>query len=374
MERGPGVAAPGQSADAQPQPAPGTPRAPGVPGLISIAKHWLWVQLLVEGVILGTVGSALNNAITSHIPSEKLVSDFVHAYPLATLVVIACGIVGTAAVAFIVWRQPAAVRQTQLAAVGLLQKPTVALGSITLASMSTLLLVTLLMLLAIHPSWCPNQVCAAGLAAYPWPTDGYVGVDIFAVQSDTILIQGNPADFSLAHLPDTRGSGVIGAVLVQSPTGSRAPANLPYRIAVHVQNLRSDMGELSIESIALVVTRDASLGHVNAWLQGAAADYQQNPFVARYEGERSGETIPALYAGAVPFSHVRLNPGETDTVTVRVWSGEPADVSYRLQITYRYLNEGNPRTFEDPQTVEVVFASRLQWTEYELKAGKLQPV
>lgn len=374
MERGPGDAAPRQSADIQPQPVPGKSKAPRTPGLLSIAKRWLWAQFLLGTVILGTVGSALNDAITSHIPTEKLVSDFIHAYPLATLVVIACGFAGTAAVALIVWRQPAAVRQTQLAAVGLLEKPTVALGSITLASMSTLLLVFLLTLLAIHPSWCPNQVCAAGLATYPWSTDGYVGADVFAVQSDTILIQGNPADYTLAHLPATHGSGVIGAVKVQPAAGSRAPANLPYRIAVHVQNLRSDMGELSIESIALVVIRDASLGHVNAWLQGAAADYEQNPFVARYEGERAGETIPTLYAGVVPYSHVRLNPGETDTVTVRLWSGEPADVSYRLQITYRYLNQANPRTFEDPQTVEVVFASPLQWTEYELKAGKLQPV
>jgi len=338
-----------------------------------LAKFWVSsIGVLLTGVY-GAVYSAVKDTATSFVPSARSVDSFVTTYPAVTYSVLGIAALATIAALVAVWRDPAAARASRSAITSWLERPIVGLTSLSVATASSCALIGVMALLAVRPAWCPSRICEPGLAGYPGPQDGYIGADVFAIQSDTILIPGDPTAYSLGHLPVTAGARTVAAVLVQPVTGPTAPSNQPYRLAARIQNLRSDLGELSIEAVALVVAQASAPGQVNAWRQGAVADYEENPFLAEYAGETASQKIPALYVGPVPFGHVTLKPGESDVLTVKVWSGLPADVTYRLQISYRYLNQANLRTFVDPQTIEVVFASQLQWSEYQMRGGKMQP-
>jgi len=342
-------------------------------GLRRLAKIWVGGTGVVVTAVVGAVWSVVKDTATSFVPSALTVDTFVKTYPALTAAVIAIAALATLAAGLIVWRDPGAARASRSAVAAWLQRPLVGLTSLSVATASSLALIGVLALLAIRPAWCPTKICEPGLASYPGPQDGYIGADVFDIQTDTILIPGDPATYSLGHMPVAGGASTVGAVLAQPVTGPNAPSNLPYGVVARVQNLRSDLGELTIESVALVVMRARAPGHVNAWRRGPVVGYDQNPFLANYAGQTAGERIQAIYTGPVPFGHVTLKPGESDVLTVKAWSALPADISFRLQISYRYLGESNTRVFEDPQTIEVVFASQLQWSEFELHNGTLRP-
>jgi hypothetical protein len=347
--------------------------APAPLGIGGLAKGWLAFMTGLQALVLAGVGSAVKDTAKSFVPSAQLVAAFVKSYPVLTVSLIAIGMFATLAAALVVWRQPGVARASGSAIRGWLQLPVVGLSSLSIATASSIALVALLSLLMIRPAWCPAQICQPGLAQYPGPQDGYIGADIFAIQSDTILIPGDPTTYSLGHLPMADGRATVAAVLAQPVTGASPPSNPPYRLVARIQNLRSDQGEMSIESISLIVTRTTAPGHINAWRRGAVADYEQNLFLAGYSGESPGTSISAIFEGTPRFGHVQLKPGESDVLTIRLWSGVPADVSYRLAITYRFLGRGELRSFQVPEQMEVVFASQLQWSEFQLRDGKMQP-
>lgn len=338
-----------------------------------LAKIWVACTGSVVTAFAGAAVSAVKDTATSFVPSAQTLNSFVRSYPTLTVSVIAIGVLATLAAGLIVWRDPGMARSSRSAITSWLQRPEVGLVSLSVATASSVALVGLLAALMIRPAWCPTQICEPGLAKYPGPQDGYIGADVFAIQSDTILIPGDPAKYSLGHLPIANGPRTVAAVLAQPVTGANPPTHPLYRLVAKVQNLRADQGEMSIESIALIVTSATAPGRVNAWRQGAVAEFEQNPFLASYSGQSPGMEITAIFAGTPQLGHVQLKPGESDVLTIRLWSPVPVDLTYRLQVTYRYLGNGRLRTFQIPKQVEVVYASQLQWLEYELRDGKLHP-
>ena len=360
-------------------PGPEAPTAPQAPAAEAGARRNLIPFLskttvlsigAVETLVVGAVLDAVKDTAKSFIPSAQLISNFVKSYPALTIGGIALAITATLAATYLVWRLP---QDRRAAVTSALQRPRVVYSSFSIAVFSSGVLIAVLVCLMVRPAWCPSQICQVGLAAYPGPNDGYIGAEVFAIQSDTILIPGDPSNYSLGHMPDGTGPKAVAADLVQQATGVHAPANPAYRVAFRLQSLRSDMGEMSIEQVALLVTRTAAPGRVNAWYEGNVVDLEQNPHITRYSGQAPGQLLVATWVDPTQFGHVQLSPGESDIITVRLWSDIPIELTYRIQVTYRFLGHSELRTFQVPQNVEVVFASQLQWTEYQLRNGKLQP-
>lgn len=81
-------------------------------------------------------------------------------------------------------------------------------------------------------------------------------------------------------------------------------------------------------------------------------------------------TLPALYVRQ-PFGHVLLGPNETDALDIQVDSREVVDLQFKIQITYRIINESQSPTLTLPDVFEVVFSDGSNWHPWHLDADHL---
>lgn len=347
--------------------------------LFGLAKGWVGVLGLVEASVGAGITSAVKDAATSWMPSAHTIADFARSYPAVTALVGAFVVVLTGVAAWIVWHanpdQPEAQSGggQQPALLGWALRPQAAYASLGLATASSLAFGGLVGLLVVRPAWCPQAVCAPTLAAYPGPHDQYLGASVVAVQADTYVIPKDPASYTMANLPATDGPRAVAALLTVPADPTHLPPESSYRVAVKLQNLWPDFGDMSIESIALEVDRAAPVGHVNAWRKGATWKLTNNPFGAQYLGQPAGSRVAAAFEGRPLLGHVQLKPGESDTVTIEISSAASIDLTYRVLVTYRSLEQGDLHTFRVPDPVEVWFAGSVDWYEYVLSGGRFTP-
>jgi hypothetical protein len=218
----------------------------------------------------------------------------------------------------------------------------------------------LLLLVVAHPSWCPRSLCTIVTNPHG-ANDGTLEIYKTAVQSAAYVMTDNPSKYSLSNLPQS-----IAAQRIDVGT-----SEYPYRAVVSVHSLLSSGYSILIERVEVVVTQvPVTPNPLNVFIRGPSTVYQTNVYSVLYQGEDVGVSLPAVYR-TVPLGHLVLAPGETDTLDLQVNSSVPADLRYRVRVTYRVANEAAEHSLTVPDTFEVVFANGANWHPYQLTNGQL---
>lgn len=348
-------------------------QARATPPLIRAARAWMGGLTAVQIMVTASISDAFKSAVASTIPPAATLATFSRLHPTATAMALGIGITATLASLLIVWRyDPKKIRDTGgPATLSWINSPRFAYGSMTVATASTLALIALIGVLMVRPTWCPETVCPPTLASVSGPHDSYVAADVIAIESGTWVISADPASYSLAHLPPSGSRAAV--VAARIAPNQAAPADSPYRVVVNVHSLRADHGDISIESVSLVVGKVSRPGRTNVWRKPIPADYTNNPFKAVYAGQTAASFIEARFSGTPAFGHVSLKPGETDVLSITVSSNVSADVTFQVRVEYRYVGESSTHVFVVPYNLEAIFVEPLDWYEYQLRNGKLEP-
>lgn len=233
------------------------------------------------------------------------------------------------------------------------------------STISTALVVAIIALLVTRPAWCPMVLCPQP----PGPHDQNLEADFTAFQSSTFAITGDPAQYSLSHLPDTGSRSAVAAVRIDRPAAAD-----PYRLAIRIHSLQRGRFGMVIEQVGIEVAGISTPPEpLQVWVKGSSLNYTNNPFKLVYQGQPKGSVIAARYAGQIEEGQVQLAPGEADEITIQLSSGLVADLTYRVQIVYRVMNEDQLRTLTLPYLMEAVFSDGLNWHPYELQGGHFVP-
>lgn len=239
--------------------------------------------------------------------------------------------------------------------------------STAVSTISTTLLIALLSVVLVRPPWCPTALCPTPrtiVVTNPHGIhDSNLEVYFTALQSDTFVIPGDPATYSLSDTPET-----IGALRIDTKTLG------VYRVVLGVHSLQQGRFGMLITQVALVITQMPPIPRpLNVWVKGAPLTYTSDPFLAMYRGQQAGDTIAAFYT-PLPGTHIQLAPGEADEVDLQVASHVPVDLRFQIQVTYRVTNESAEHTLTLPSTFEVVFSDASNWHPYHLQQdGRLVP-
>lgn len=252
--------------------------------------------------------------------------------------------------------------------VGRLYTPLLA-GTSTLSMVSTLALIGVLLTIVQHPAWCPHTLCPEPTG----PHDQFLEAEFTSLQSETYVIPGDPAQYSLKQLPVSSGVRAIAAHRTRLVEKSGTKES-PYRLALRLHSLQRNGAGMFIEEIGVLI-HDAQRAPspLRVWVKGAPLDYEANPYELIYIGQTPGTTVSARYVGAVPDAHVQLAPGESDEVTLTVTSAVAVDLKFKVDIAYRVGDHLKVRTLELPYLFEVVFSDALNWNEYQLQNGQFKP-
>jgi hypothetical protein len=237
----------------------------------------------------------------------------------------------------------------------------------TLATCSTTAIVVLIAMVLSRPSWCPGALCAP--SNVPAGTyDANLAVSFTTLQSSAFLIDGDPASYSLAHLPASTGPAAVPAV--QIGAGGR-----PCRLQLSIRDLGRGGPGLFVEDVLVAIDLARSPpSPTRVWLQPVGdEELHANPYTARYEGQQAGQAVTATYDGAVPQAHVRLRPQEQDSIVLTMTATRNAYVRFHIQIRYRVMNETGVRTLTLRDSFIAVFADEHTWVPYQLSNGALLP-
>jgi hypothetical protein len=241
------------------------------------------------------------------------------------------------------------------------------LVSTVVSAASTTLLVAMVALVLVRPSWCPPTLCLVVVnptAAYDTNIEAY----FTATQSGAFVLTGDPAGYTAGSLPDPTKPETITAVQIGDVQ------SVPYRAVVEIHSLqRNTPYGIVIEQVAIVVDKAAPVPvPLNVWDRGPDLIYNKELYRVTYAAAPAGARLPAAYQ-TVPGEPVQLPPGGGDELDVEVASTYPVDLRFRVQITYRVANESNSHTLTVPHQFEVVFATAAQWNAYQLVDGHLTP-
>jgi hypothetical protein len=246
-------------------------------------------------------------------------------------------------------------------------KPSRLLISTAISAISTALLVAMITLVLVRPSWCPPTLCLIVVnpnAAYDTNLEAY----FTATQSTAFVLSGDPTRYTSNTLPDPTKAGTISVVQLD------APQTAPYRAVVEIHSLQHDTPyNLLIEQVAIVVDKATALpAPLNVWVQGPTLIYNKQLYEVRYTGAPAGVVLPAAYL-TVPGEQVQLPPGGGDELDVQVASSVPISLEFKVQITYRVANESGLHTLIVPHEFAVVFATAASMNAYQLVNGHLVP-
>lgn len=240
-----------------------------------------------------------------------------------------------------------------------------------LSTVSCIISTSLLILVLIRPSWCPNSLCLAPQALIFGPHDANLEVNFTAIQSPTYVLMKDPSHYSLSgkDLPRSTDPTSIGAFRIdQGKTTS------PYLVAMNIHNIRSNGFSMIIEEVALVVKPASPIPHpLNVWSVPPSLMYQsENLYNMAYAGQSTNAVLPATYVH-LPGGNVQLKPLESDSIALQVTPHLIAATALRFSIliTYRFANESLRYTFSPPYIFEVIFAKSSNWNPYHLQDGRL---
>jgi hypothetical protein len=235
--------------------------------------------------------------------------------------------------------------------------------SVALPIAGYLLFGFLLALVIARPSWCPVAICPAPgiVTTAGGANDGTMEVYYTALQGAAWEIPGDPAHYSLSSLPQS-----IGAVRLSG--GARA---VPYRVVIGAHSLLRSGYSIFVERVeVLIIQVPVTPRPLNVFVNASAVTYQSNLYSVEYRGETAGAALSATYQ-TVPYGHPLLAPGEADDLDIQMTSSVPADIRFRVRVTYRVADQSAEHTLTVPNVFEVVFADSSNWHPYQLANGHL---
>jgi hypothetical protein len=237
-----------------------------------------------------------------------------------------------------------------------------------LSTISSATVVGLIVVILSHPAWCPQALCFQP----PAPHDENLEVGLTAIESATYEIPGNPAQYTLNHLPSSTDGTAIAVQRIVS-SSMQGPVQ-PLRFVLRVHSLQRSGPGMFIEDVVLLVRHaDPLPDQLHIWLKGAPLDYQSNPYQVTYEGEPASARLVATYAGPVRGGHVQLAPGESDELDIAVASTTTRELKLQVQVEYRVSDQLVLRTLLLPYLFDVVFADAVHWQQYQLANGRFAP-
>jgi len=221
------------------------------------------------------------------------------------------------------------------------------------------------LLIFLQPALCPTSLC-------PRPTpqillqknsthDSNLEVSFHSIQSSWHTISDNPEKYTLANLPTNTHVQLIDNGLQQ-----------PYRVALGIHNLQRGRFGMLIEQVAIVIKKVNPLPYpLRAWFEGPKTTLTNNLYHGVYTGQEAGGEIPVTYVSPIKLAKVSLVPGESDEITLEIFSHQVADIQFQVKITYRIANESDEHTLTLSNVFELAFSDKANWHPYILEDGHL---
>lgn len=231
----------------------------------------------------------------------------------------------------------------------------------------SILLITLLALVVARPPWCPSAICPPPEQIVVTAPNGVHDSNMEAyyttTQSSTYLISGDPAQVN----PGTMSQDV-GAARIDT-------AYPPYRAVVSVHSLqRGTTFGIIVEQVAVLVDSVSDVPTpLNVAVVGSPLDYHRELYAVNLRLAAAQLNVPAQYQTA-PGTQVHLAPGGSDELDVQINSQVATEVRFRVQVTYRVINESTFHTLVVPHEFDVVFSTGANWHPYHVDGGHLVPV
>src|SRR6266516_107009 len=241
-----------------------------------------------------------------------------------------------------------------------------------ISTTSSIFSTTLLVVVLARPSWCPTLLCpqlptVTKIVTNPQGIhDANLEIYFITFQSASYVIPGNSIENPL-YLPDYKNPRSIGAVRINSQLSS------VYRVVLEAHSLYQGEYSILIDQVAVVIKKVLSGPRpLDVWTKGSLLNYAANPYQVIYDGQESGQVLPATYL-PVPYARVQLTSGESDQLDVQVTSHVLADIQFHMQVTYQIATESQKYTLTLPTVFEVVFSDAENWHLYALQGGSFVP-
>lgn len=231
---------------------------------------------------------------------------------------------------------------------------------------------TLLVVVLARPSWCPTPLCpplqtVTKIMTNPQGVhDANLEIYFLTFQSASYAIPGNSIE-NPPYLPDDKNPRSIGTVRIDSQLSS------VYRVVLEAHSLYQGKYSILIDQVTVVIKKvPPGPRPLDVWTKGSLLNYAANPYQVVYDGQESGQVLPATYL-PVPYARVQLTSGESDQLDVQVRSHVVADIQFQMQVTYRIATESRKYTLTLPTVFEVVFSDAENWHLYALQGGSFVP-
>lgn len=235
----------------------------------------------------------------------------------------------------------------------------------TLSTIISLVSSSLLVIALIRPTGCPTFLCAPPQVVTQVVTDAHGVHDenleayFLALQNSSFMIPGDPADYSQNDFPQ-----LIGAIRLDE----KPPVSL-YRVVIGIHSLQQGRFGIIITHVGLKILQTSAVpSPLNIWNKGPTVDYHANPYSATYNGEPSGSVVPAVYT-PFPLANVSLVPGEADQLDIQVNARVLASIQFRVQITYRIVNESHMHQLLLPNIFYMISSNASNWNIYQIQEG-----
>ena len=240
-------------------------------------------------------------------------------------------------------------------------------------ALSVLLSLTLVLLTITRPGICPTWICPAPVhVAITQPKgvhDSHMEVYLVAVQSSTSVVTQPVTSATTASMP-TNPETAVAAV----KTGAPSSPEDAYRVIVGVHSLITGDSSIVIENVQLAIDATLPVPYpLNVWERGEARNYIANPYLVVYSGQPAGAVLNAEYR-PVPFAHVKLSPGEADSLAIEVHANVISGLRFHVIVTYRVATQTQVHTLVLHTPLTVVFSATANWHAYTLSNGALVPV
>jgi hypothetical protein len=307
------------------------------------------------------------------VPGTVPLFSLVHDHPIHVVAVGAAVFLITVS-AWLIAHQPVQGHQRPTSHVQWYQTPSIrsrlvlTMTGISTVTTSTSVLVVALVLL--HPRWCPVVLCPQP----PNPHDEHIEVGFTAMESTTYAIIGNPQQFSLRDLPSSTRPTNTAAQRVLGGSNADTGHEPGYRLAFRIHSLERGQAGMIIEQVELhVVNASPPPTPLRVLRVAAPAEFTANPFSVVYDGQSAGANLPTEYVGRIRYGHVRLDPGESDELSIHVSSYGLVYLQFQIRVVYRLTTERVPLSLGLPYVFRVIFSDQLNWQQFQYRNGRLEP-
>jgi S1-C subfamily serine protease len=235
---------------------------------------------------------------------------------------------------------------------------------------AAVLLVLLLLLptavALIRPPWCPTILCPQPRVVIATNPQGIhdANLDIYFLtfQGNAIVIPGDPRHAPASEVSNERSPSTVNAILLQN----HQPSSI-YRTVLVAHSLYQGRYSILIDQVALIVIGQSVIPRpLNVWVNTSLVYYDVNRYRVFYNGEGPGAVLLARYLES-PDRYTQLTRNEADQLDIQISSLVPADLKFKIQVTYHIATETNKYTLRLPQAFEVVFSDPSNWHQYQLR-------